>query len=202
MASARVFHTATLLPDGRALLAGGIPSPIDFFSSIDAVASAELFDPATDLFSATTKDMTTARFGHTATVLSTGKVLIAGGSGTVGVDPALATAEIFDPPTGTFAATGSMGVPRTLHRAIPLNDGTVLVAGGDANAILNLGGISVGSSPGPLVSAELFDPVSGTFTETGGLVTARENHTATLLNDGTVLVTGGFLFSPTPETYQ
>jgi hypothetical protein len=196
MTSARVFHTATLLQDGRVLVTGGIAP------SFTGVASAELFDPATGLFSPTMGDMGTARLGHTATLLFNGKVLIAGGSVTVGAGSALATAEIFDPATETFANTGSMGMARTLHTATPLNDGTVLVAGGDPDDLVNIGGSSYGWAPSPLASAEFYDPVSGTFTETGGLITARENHTATLLNDGTVLITGGFWYSPTPETYQ
>jgi len=205
MGTSRLFHAATLLLDGRVLVAGGVPGPtIDFSSQINVVASAELFDPATGLFSATT-DMAVARFGHTVTLLSTGKVLIAGGSTTgkfAGGESALTSAEIFDPATGGFSGTGSMGIARTYHTATPLNDGTVLLAGGDPNNIMNLGVISVGDLPFPLNAAELFDPVSGTFTETGGLVTARENHTATLLNDGTVLVTGGFWNGSAAETYQ
>jgi len=196
MVSARTYHTATLLHDGRVLVTGGTTQPFN------GVASAELFDPITGFFSRTTGDMQTARLGHTATLLSTGKVLIAGGSVTVGLGSALATAEIFDPATETFVSTGNMAMARTFHTATGLNDGTVLLAGGDPNDILNLGGLSYGWVPASLASAELFDPASGTFSETGGLVTARENHTATLLQDGSVLVTGGFFFSPTPETYQ
>lgn len=196
MANARVYHTATLLPGGRVLIAGGIAQ------IWGSAVSAELFDLTTGRFSPTTGDMGTARLGHTATLLSNGKVLIVGGSVTVGVGSALASAEIFDSASETFTYTGSMGTARTFHTATPLDDGTVLVAGGDPDDILNLGGESYGWPPAPLASAELFDPMSGTFTETGGLVTPRENHTATLLNDGTVLVTGGFWYSPTPETYQ
>ena len=202
MVSAHAFHTANLLPDGSVLVTGGLAQQFDFSSPVTSVASAEIFDPATDLFSATPNDMTSARLGHTATVLSNGKILIAGGSSTVGEGPALSTAEIFDPATGTFVNTGSMGMARTFHTAIQLNDGTVLVAGGDPNDILNVGGTSYGWVPAPLASAELFDPASGTFTETGGLVQARENHTTTLLNDGTVLVTGGFWYANEAETYQ
>jgi hypothetical protein len=199
MASARVYHTATLLPDGRVVLSGGITQWNS--SPLTGVASAEVFDPATGLFSATA-DMGAARLGHTATLLSNGKVLIAGGSATVGVGSAFATAEIFDPATETFAATGSMGTTRTFHTATLLNDGTVLVAGGDPNDILNLGPTSYGWLPAPLASAELFDPAAGIFTETGGLVNGRENHTATLLKDGTVLVIGGFWYLNEAETYQ
>ena len=196
MTSARVYHTATLLQDGRVFLAGGTAQ------LFNGAASAELFDPATGLFSPTAGDMATARLGHSATLLSNGKVLIAGGSVTVGVGSALDTAEIFDPAHETFAHTGKMGMARTLHTATPLNDGTVLVTGGDPNDILNVGGTSYGWLPAPLASAELFDPASGTFTETGGMVKARENHTTTLLNDGTILVTGGFWYANEAETYQ
>lgn len=196
MASARVYHSATLLPDGRVLIAGGVAQ------GVNGLTSAELFDPATGLFSPTSGVMASARLGHTATLLSTGKVLLAGGSVTVGVGSALSTAEIFDPATEAFVKTGSMGMPHTFHTATALNDGTVLVAGGDPQDILTVGGTSYGWTPTPLASAELFDPVAGGFTETGGLVKARENYTATRLNDGSVLVTGGFWYSPTPETYQ
>jgi hypothetical protein len=208
MGTARVYHTATLLTDGRVLVAGGADAlSADLLNTFfNPISSGELFEPATGLFSATKSDMTVARFAHTGTLLSTGKVLIAGGStnGNIAGEFALATAELFDPATGTFTATGSMSGTRTYHTATPLNDGTVLLAGGDPYNLLNLvPGIFIGSPPSPLNAAELFDPVSGTFTETGGLVTARENHTATLLNDGTVLVTGGFWNGQlAEETYQ
>ena len=201
MVSAHAYHTATLLKDGRVLVTGGLAQHFSAWDPITSVASAELFDPATGLFSAT-REMGTARLGHTATLLSNGKVLIAGGSSTVGMGPALATAEIFDPAAETFVNTGSMGGPRTFHTSTALNDGTVLVAGGDPNDILNVGSVSNGWYPTPLASAELFDPASGIFTETGGLVNGRENHTATLLKDGTVLVIGGFWYLNEAETYQ
>jgi putative Ig domain-containing protein/galactose oxidase-like protein len=202
MASAHAFHTATILADGRVLVTGGMAQQSNFGGPIHGgVTSSELFDPATGLFSST-GDMGTARLGHTATLLPNGNVLIAGGSVTVGAGSALATAEIFDQASQTFANTGNMGVARTFHTATPLNDGTVLLAGGDPNDILNLGPISNGWVPAPLASAELFDPASGMFTETGGLVNGRENHTAILLKDGTVLVIGGFWYLNEAETYQ
>jgi hypothetical protein len=202
MKTARVFHTATLLADGRVLVAGGVDSAATDF--IDPIFSAELFDPATGGFSAT-GGMTATRFSHTATLLSNGKVLISGGStkGNFAGEASLASAEIFDAATGKFASTGSMAIARADHTATLLNDGTVLVSGGDPDNIMNLvTGTSIGSLPVPLSCAEIFDPISGTFMETGGLVTAREVHTATRLKDGTVLVTGGFGNGLTAETYQ
>jgi len=206
MQTARVFHTATLLQDGRVLVAGGTDqaSANLLNPAIDPVSSAELFDPATGRFSST-GGMIATRFAHTATLLSSGKVLIAGGSttGNFAGEASLASAEIFDPANGKFASTGSMAIARADHTATLLNDGTVLIAGGDPDNIMNLvTGISIGNFPVPLSSAELFDPASGTFIETGGMVAEHENHTATLLNDGTVLVTGGFWNGLAAETYQ
>ncbi len=126
-----------------------------------------------------TTPMTAARKWHTATRLASGKVLIAGGSdGTV----ALATAELFDPATGAFTPTGSMGVPRAFHSATLLSDGTVLVVGGGSDF-----------ESGTLASAERYDPGTGLFTPTGSLTgNTRQMHGAVRLNDGRVLVAGGF----------
>jgi hypothetical protein len=124
-----------------------------------------------------TGSMSSARSDHTATLLPDGTVLVTGG---LDVSTLLASAELFNPATGTFASSkGSMGTARAGHTATLLNDGTVLV----------IGGIN-GSSA--LATAELFDPTSGMFTPTkGNMNTPRGNHTATLLKDGRVLVTGG-----------
>src|SRR5213078_2182015 len=113
------------------------------------------------------------RYRHTATLLPSGKVLVAGGSN--GSD--LSSAELYDPASGTWTATGSLGTARDAHTATLLPNGKVLVAGG-----------STGSG---LSSAELYDPASGTWTTTGSLGTARDAHTATLLPNGKVLVAGG-----------
>jgi hypothetical protein len=119
--------------------------------------------------------MSVGRNSHTATLLAGGKVLIAGGQG-VGV---LATAELYDPTSGTFTATGSMAAARTSHTATLLINGKVLIAGG------------FNSAGATLATTELYDPSSGTFTATGAMATARTSHTATLLANGKVLVTGG-----------
>jgi hypothetical protein len=116
-----------------------------------------------------------ARGSHTATVLSTGRVLVVGGLGASG---SLASAELHDPATGTWAATGPLSAPRAEHAAILLTSGRVLVVGGTG-------------SGGPLASAELYDPATGTWAATGPLATPRAGATATALPSGQVLVVGG-----------
>jgi hypothetical protein len=122
-----------------------------------------------------TGSLGTRRYVHTATLLPNGKVLVTAGYSSSGD---LASAELYDPATGTWTATGSLGTARGLHTATLLLNGKVLVAGGVGNS-------------GDLASAELYDPASGTWTATGSLNTARDSHTATLLPDGNVLVAGG-----------
>jgi hypothetical protein len=164
MTAARSYHTATLLPNGKVLIAGG------------GIASAELFDPATGIF-AMTGSMSAVRSGHAATLLSDGRVLITGG---FSVDSSLSTAEVYDPQTGTFspAAGTHMTQPRTRHTATRLTNGYVLIAGGEG-------------SDDSYTTAELFDPVTGTFTATGSLSHSRYASAASLLGNGTVLITGG-----------
>jgi hypothetical protein len=187
MSTARQSHTATLLSNGKVLIAGGGNS------TSGELASAELYDPSTGTFS-TTGSMTDPRYSHTATLLNNGKVLVAGGYGpmpTCSTAPVLNTAELYDPTAGTFTATGSMNTPRFNHTATLLNSNIVLVAAGDSGPIPNLVCKPVILNFPILPSAELYDPAAGTFTHADNLIAERELHTATLLNDGTVLIAGG-----------
>jgi hypothetical protein len=170
MTSARSEHTATLLSNGKVLLAGGV-------SSSGFLATAELYDPSTNAFTATVGVMASPRHRHTATLLNNGTVLLVGGEN---ASSNLSSAELYDPATDTFTAIpGGMTVARSLPTATLLNDGKVLIAGGH-------NGISVNSG------AELYDPSANSFTAIpGGMTSARWLHTATLLNNGKVLLAGG-----------
>jgi hypothetical protein len=147
--------------------------------AVAVVRTAMAQSPGT--FTATGR-MTTERLEHTATLLTTGRVLIAGG--TANTTSALASAELYDPSTGTFAPTGDMTRTRLHHTATLLPNGKVLIAAG----------ISYYDFPSfdtASASAELYDPLTGTFAATGDMTTARFYHTATLLNNGKVLIAGG-----------
>ena len=171
MSIGRTGHTATLLPNGKVLVAGGDSCYYSsyYYSDTCPQDSAEIFDAGTSAFSVTGK-MAVKRAFHTATLLSTGKVLVAGGPD--------ASGELYDPATGMFTATGSMSVGRSGHTATPLANGKVLI----------VGGLSIS---GDLATAELYDPANGTFTATGSMATARTAHSATLLASGKVLIAGG-----------
>ncbi|WLT32291.1 kelch repeat-containing protein [Geothrix sp. PMB-07] len=119
MSAARSYHSATLLPNGQVLMAGG-----------SASVQAELYNPATGTFTASGSLAAARSFWHTATLLATGKVLVFGGRGTGTPAPILASGELFDPATGLFSATGSLGTARELHTSIALPNGKVLVVGG------------------------------------------------------------------------
>ena len=176
MTTSRDGHSATLLADGRVLIAGGVGTTY--------LASAEVYDPATKSFS-TTGSLTSPRAYHTATLLPDGKVLIAGGiaSNTSAQGPQyVANAELYDPQTGSFATTGKLTVVRSQHTVTPLSSGQILL----------IGGSSVG---GRVSSAELYYPATETFAVTGSLSTERSLHTASRLTNGQVLVAGGYNFT-------
>jgi hypothetical protein len=171
----RAGHTATLLPDGTVLVAGGQSSS---GMAVPRLESAELYDPGTGSWTATGA-MIEGRAGHTATLLPDGTVLVAGGLMSGGSDM-LASAEVYDPRTGSWTATGGMIEDRSAHTATLLDDGSVLVTGG-GNGLLEVGSLS---------SAERYDPRTGSWTATGDMIQGRAGHTATLLHDGNVLVAG------------
>jgi hypothetical protein len=157
-------HAAVRLPDGRALVVGGT-----------FTQTAELFDPKTGQFSVTGK-MLRMRGGVTATLLSDGRALIAGGW-----EQKLSpyTAELYDPATGQFASAGPMATWRYWHAAVRLADGRVLVAGG--YDLKNQASRSI----------EIYDPGTNTFSVKAEMVEARVFPTAALLPDGRVLIAGG-----------
>jgi hypothetical protein len=176
MARPRAWHTATLLADGRVLIAGGSTAA---WTTGGALDSAEIYDPSTGTFTVT-GSMVDPRTFHAATLLTDGRVLLTGGND--GAREDVTTAELYDPVTARFAATGVMGDGRQFHTATQLPDGRVLVAGGGADYV----------NTAFIASAELYDPVTGTFSLTGSVADARTNHVATLLGDGRVLLTGGY----------
>jgi len=182
LSTARDSHTATLLPNGKVLVVGGRYSTTMY-------ATAELYDPATGIWS-TTGSLSTGRVYHTATLLPNGKVLVAGGINSAYAK--LPTAELYDPSVGTWSTTGPLSTAREYHTATLLSTGKVLVAGGTG-----------GSN---LLTAELYDPSVGTWSATGSLSTARYLHTATLLPNGKVLVAAGNgegnIFLLTAEIYD
>jgi hypothetical protein len=189
----RHSFTLTLLPNGKVLAAGGS-------GTNGSVRSAEIYDGATGVWTST-GSLQAPRTSHTATLLPNGKVLVAGGAdfvldqtGADPVDPALASAEIYDPATGSWTPTGSMEQPRQFHTATLLTSGKVLIAGGV--------GFFGGLFP---TSAEVYDPSAGKWLPTLPLVSGRTDHIATLLPNGKVLIAGGFNTSdtgPSTELYD
>ena len=178
MAKGRLQHTATLLPNGKVLILGGSDGR-DIADGLYPVSEAELFDPTTGTFVSAGD---TQRSFDTATLLLNGTVLVTGGdTGSTTTQ----TAELYDPTSGLFQPTGSMETPREGPSATLLADGKVLLTGG----IRPLD--PLGLSWETLQTAEVYDPATGTFSPTGNMVNPRTSHTATLLPDGTVLLTGG-----------
>jgi len=186
---------AAPLPDGDILIAGG-------YDGSNALASAELYHPTTETFSAISAQMTSTREGAVASPLPNGEVLIAGGMNEGGSD--LKSAELFNPANDTFTALPASGntqlqVATAFAVAAPLPNGDVLIAGGE--------------DPGAIASAELFDPSSGTFaTLSATMSTARTQAAASPLANGDVLITGGEsntasylqsaeLFDPSTKTF-
>lgn len=226
MTTQRFYHTATLLDNGKVLVAGTEHAP----DSI--LASTELFDPAKGRWTAT-DDMITARTQQMATLLPDGRVLIAGGFGPVSptTHGALTSAELYDAKSGKWTATGSMAASRGSDPLIVLADGRVLKTGADdaadpaacelydpstgrwgqtgsmaaargqlTSTLLSDGRVLVAAGFGvPVASAELYDPATGTWSDAGSFGESTFEHTATLLRNGKVLVTGGLL-EPSPAS--
>jgi len=168
MSGTRYGHNATTLEDGLILVTGG-----DATNGTKPLASAELYNPSTGTWSLTGSMNYPHGVGHTATLLSGGKILVAGGQSLIdGSRRVAAFAELYDPSTGTWSLTGDMTEKRTGHKAILLKDDRVLVVGG--------------------ASAEIYDPTTGAWSKAGEYSKAHKlDFAAVMLKDGRVLVSGG-----------
>lgn len=175
MVGDRTYHTATLLLDGTVLVTGGVLTGNGDMA--EPSATAELYDPDTGAWTST-GSMTEIRYSHTATLLADGRVLVVGGASGLIDPPPSRSAELYDPATRTWTATGSMKTARLSHTATRLPDGRVLI----------LGGWDFGAARGP---GELYQPTDGTWTAIRGDEVTRVYNTVTLLLDGTILVVGG-----------
>lgn len=171
MQHARAGHGAIALANGKVLIVGG-QDP-----SSNPVATAELYDPGTGTFSAT-GSMTAARAYPILAPLPGGKILVAGGASASQYLTPLASAEIYDPATGTFTATGSMQYARSRTSGIPMLDGSVVIAGGSDGSNIT-------------ATTEVYYPSAGTFSSAGSMATARESFQPVTLGDGSVLIAGG-----------
>ena len=166
--TARYLHTATLLSNGRVLIAGGTTD-----NSVNFLTSAELYDPASNTWSPA-GNLGAARGYHTATLLPNGKVLVVGG---YDGNTDLGSAELYDPANNMWIAAANLTGARGGHTATLLPNGKVLVVGGHDPVVLN--------------TAEVYDPALNVWGAAASLTTARMFHTATLLSSGKVLVAGG-----------
>jgi hypothetical protein len=223
-----IANTATALNDGTILFTGGTPGPY----GTPPTYGAWVYNPATQVFAATANPMNIARWNHTATLLSDGRVLIAGGQDAGFAD--LNSAEVYDPVAQTFTLTASpMNFARASDTATLLDDGTDLLAGCDntsntsaelfnpAGTFTATGNMSVGRcfftatlltnetvlavgsfDQSSNFKADLYDPVAGAFKATGSMSTGRANFSATRLVNGSVLTVGGSGFNSGPTSIE
>ncbi len=172
----RGFHTATLLADGRVLIAGG-QGPF-VLSATPIFDSGEIYDPSSGNFTLV-GPMQQPRSTHVAVRLTDGRVLIAGGYGSGSSEQ---TAELFDPGTSNFIFAGETAAALSDPMGALLPNGQVLIAGGQPDPVAQIA----------TNAAELYNPADGTFASTGNMVAGRFSTPATVLNDGRVLVAGGY----------
>lgn len=178
MGTARFEHTATLLGDGRVLIAGGLGPNGDDLATL---ASVELYDPAADTF-LDTNEMADGRANHAAVALSDRQVLVVGGGGGERGDSSLATAEVFDARQGSWERVGALAAARRGATATRLEGGRVLVAGGE---------LVRGGTRRSLDTAEVFDPKTDAWAPAGSMSCPRSEHAAVLLDGGGVLLVAG-----------
>ena len=199
---ARGNHTATLLPDGKVLVAGGLGKPRvsnNGQSIPNRLGSAELYDPATDSWKLT-GSLAVPRYNHTATLLAAGRVLVAGGTTTDGGTSVVG--EIYDALTGAWSSVEAQAFARLGHTATLLLDGRVLFAAG-ADAVTP--DLYLESWEYRFAYADIFDPATARSEPAAPLALARYGPSATRLLDGRVLVIGGFdaneFYVARPEIY-
>jgi N-acetylneuraminic acid mutarotase len=195
MIDARYGATAVLLKNGKVLISGGITT------GNTLLATAEIYDPTTGIWSPTGA-MKTARAYYVGVLLRNGMVLVAGGCTNSNCSAATSTAEIYDPNAGIWRATAKMSMLRYFFSATPLSDGSVLVEGG----------CNQGNCTTVTTSAEIYNPRTRVWAPTGQMKVGRDYHTATLLKNGKVLVTGGYtvtgasnsveMYDPTTATWS
>jgi N-acetylneuraminic acid mutarotase len=179
MSTPRFEHTATLLADGKVLIVGGT-GPADG-GRLTALATTELYDPAAAGFVGSTPP-SEGRTNHAAVLLTDQTVLVTGGLGGANAELAQASAEVYDPRTGTWTRVAPLAVARTGHTATLLADGRVLVAGGES---------FTRGTRRSLTQAEVYDPTAREWRSAGEMKCPRSEQVAVLLGDGTVLVVAG-----------
>ena len=182
MLQSRVNHSATLLPDGRVLVVGGMDG------GFNPLRTAEVFDPETNRWSAV-GDMGEARTEHSAALLKDGRVMVTGGMNEK-LD-LVGSTEIFDPNTGKWSPYGSMRTIRRGHFALPLPDGRVAVVGGVGQTLGGLGILANIAAVGALLSTEIYDPETDTWSRADDMLEGHSGGRAIVLKDGRVLIAGG-----------
>lgn len=174
LGSARAYHTATLLADGKVLVAGGFKS-IGTAAQTEIAATAELYDPAANSWTPLAS-MSHARYGHRATLLADGRLLVTGGFDATNVQGA----EIYDPASNSWSPAGTMLHPRLWNSAVLLSNGNVMVAGGLIDA-----------SGEATDSVEIYDTLTNSWSAGAAMSMPRASHTATRLGNNAVLIVGG-----------
>ena len=170
------FHHSARLKDGRILVVGGLG--INEQGAFQVLSSAEIYNPTSGSWTAG-GNMNTPRFGHAVITLPDGRVLVAGGSNSAtGSEPALGTAEIYDPASNRWSSAANLNAAREGHRAVVLPNGEVMVAGGTGYG-------------GCLASTELYDAGADRWAVTASMSAARQTFALNVLPDGRVLAAGG-----------
>ena len=183
MLHSRVYHSATLLPDGRVLVTGGMDE------AFTPLRTSEVFDPETNQWTEA-GEMTESRTEHSAALLEDGRVIVTGGLNEK--LKIIGTTEIFDPETGRWSEFEGMRTVRRGHFTLPLPDGRVAVVGGVGQTLGGLGILANISAVGALLSTEIYDPKTDSWTQASDMREGHSGGLAVVLKDGRVLVAGGY----------